>query len=514
MDIEFLNTCHKFNVIPNFLRFRVTNKTLKGSLSYSRCQQLLLNEEIRCKKRRFRRLMFEYDRIKQELQYQLLPIDFMHVSSLFLVSNDKAIRKNDKIHGRKLQKLIPNIHEKSIIDNVSYDPNKVICNFSNYHLTDSDTDKSLLIKGLNSAIPPKKIEYSKFLLPFELLFRDIKSNSESSVDLASVKARLQDTSFTSYSAFNKDNSPPSNLSNNEFESLCKLKNKDNLVIQKADKGNTIVILDKDSYLKSVETLLKDSCKFKNIPIAPNKDLNHVINSEKRVIDLLKKPKNKNVISEETYNKLRPVGSKPRILYGSVKVHKPLVNGLPPFTPILSAIGTPTYKLAKFLVPVLSDITQNEFTVKDSFTFVDEISTQNSHLYMTSLDFDALFTNIPLDETTDICLKKLFKTSDTLVKGISKNDFRDFLNFATKKSFFTFNSKFYIQVDGVAMTSPLGPILADIFLSHHEENWLNKCPIKFKRSFFIEDMLMIILCFSNHLNLLTRFANICPLNIRT
>ena len=48
----------------------------------------------------------------------------------------------------------------------------------------------------------------------------------------------------------------------------------NFVIQKADKGNTIVILDKESYLKSVEALLKDSSKFKNIPIAPNKDLNY------------------------------------------------------------------------------------------------------------------------------------------------------------------------------------------------------------------------------------------------
>ena len=51
LDIEFLNTCHKYNVIPNFLRFHVTNKTLKDSLTYSRCQQLLLNEKIRCKKR-------------------------------------------------------------------------------------------------------------------------------------------------------------------------------------------------------------------------------------------------------------------------------------------------------------------------------------------------------------------------------------------------------------------------------------------------------------------------------
>ena len=126
LDVEFLNTCLKYNVIANFLQFRVTNETLKDSLTYSRCQQSLLNEEIRCKKRLLHQLMFEDDRIKQELKYQLSPINFMHVSSLFLVSNDKAIRKNDKIHARKLQKLIPNIHEKSIIDNVSHNPNKII----------------------------------------------------------------------------------------------------------------------------------------------------------------------------------------------------------------------------------------------------------------------------------------------------------------------------------------------------------------------------------------------------
>ena len=74
--------------------------------------------------------------------------------------------------------------------------------------------------------------------------------------------------------------------------------------------------------------------------------------------------------------------------------------------------------------------------------------------MASLDVDVLFTNISLDETIDICLKKLFKTPDTFVKGISKNDFRDLLNLASKESFFTFNNKFYIQVDGVAMESPL------------------------------------------------------------
>ena len=85
--------------------------------------------------------------------------------------------------------------------------------------------------------------------------------------------------------------------------LIMLINENNLVIQKADKGNTIVILDKDSYLKSVEALLKDSSKFQSIPVAPDKDLNYIINSAKRVTDLLKKLKNKNAIIKETYNKL-------------------------------------------------------------------------------------------------------------------------------------------------------------------------------------------------------------------
>ena len=38
-------------------------------------------------------------------------------------------------------------------------------------------------------------------------------------------------------------------------------------------------------------------------------------------------------------------------------------------------------------------------------------------------------------------------------------------------------------NSVATGSHLGPLLANIFLSHHEENWLNKCPIKFKPRFY-------------------------------
>ena len=106
----------------------------------------------------------------------------------------------------------------------------------------------------------------------------------------------------------------------------------------------------------------------------------------------------------------------------------------------------------------------------------------------------------------------YKNLDTLVKGISKNDFHDLLNLATKESFFMFNNKFYIQVNDVAMGSTLGPILANIFLSHHEEKWLSKCPIEFKPSSYRRHVDDIFVLFESSES--ADFANICPLNTRT
>ena len=83
---------------------------------------LPLNDVIRSKKTHIRRRNL----IEEELQYQLSSIDFVLVSSLSLVSNDNVVRENDKIHSRKLQRLIPNIHDTSITDYVLHDHHKVI----------------------------------------------------------------------------------------------------------------------------------------------------------------------------------------------------------------------------------------------------------------------------------------------------------------------------------------------------------------------------------------------------
>ena len=53
-----------------------------------------------------------------------------------------------------------------------------------------------------------------------------------------------------------------------------------------------------------------------------------------------------------------------------------------------------------------------------------------------------------------------------------------LGFAVKENR-CFSGQLFDQIDGVAMGSPLGPSLANIFMSHLEKRYLANCPSEFK-----------------------------------
>ena len=139
-----------------------------------------------------------------------------------------------------------------------------------------------------------------------------------------------------------------------------------------------------------------------------------------------------LLSDDDYKFLKPCGSKPGVMYGLCKVHKSVSDDdpVPPFCPILSAIGTCTYNLAKFFVPVLKEFTVNEYTVKDSFSFCKEIVSQNSDLFMASFDVQSLFTNIPLDETINICVDLVYHKRRK-VKGMLRRHFKELLTTSVK-----------------------------------------------------------------------------------
>ena len=115
----------------------------------------------------------------------------MHVVTKSLVLNDKNISKIRKNQGKKLQNLyLSNSYHNSV---TSHGPDKVIFNFSAHVL--NTTEKYFLIKGLNFAIPPKNINYADFMLPFELLYRDVNSLEVFNLDKEFMKSRLRDSAF-------------------------------------------------------------------------------------------------------------------------------------------------------------------------------------------------------------------------------------------------------------------------------------------------------------------------------
>ena len=121
--------------------------------------------------------------------------------------------------------------------------------------------------------------------------------------------------------------------------------------------------------------------------------------------------------------------------------------------------------AKFLVPIINPLTKNKYPFKDSFQFAEEICEQDPTLTMGSLDADSLFTNIPLDEASDICVNQLFENTDT-AQGFKKSELKQLLCLDTKKSYFIFNGLLSKQTDGIAMGFPLGTFLASEFLPYY------------------------------------------------
>ena len=58
-------------------------------------------------------------------------------------------------------------------------------------------------------------------------------------------------------------------------------------MQKADKGNTVVILDRKDYVWKMKNILIDKSKFQKVYIDHDKILNNLIHMENRLTDVLK-----------------------------------------------------------------------------------------------------------------------------------------------------------------------------------------------------------------------------------
>ena len=94
----------------------------------------------------------------------------------------------------------------------------------------------------------------------------------------------------------------------------------------------------------------------------------------------------------------------------------------------------------------------------------------------------LFTSI-LKKACDLTVKLTF--NDNLNIKITKKNLTKLFEFVTSGTHILFDENYYGGIDGVAMRSSLGPVVANLFKGFHEKQWLKEFNVNDKNLFSCE-----------------------------
>ena len=244
---------------------------MQTSDAYRRSQRSFLHEEITftsVEKEKTRKML---SKLEVDLRSVMSFVNWIHVSNNFISCNVKTIRKVESVQHYKLTELMGS--------KLHHSPNKIIHNFTSYQL--SEIAKSLLCKVWISHYHQKKLNIENYLLPFELLFRNTCDENQRNESSLHLKSKIKGVGLSSFRLYNKKDHRFENLSEEEYQAFLSLSKNNAIIIQKADKGNTVVLLDKSSYIKKMEELLAD--KFVKVEFNKkhkvNQELRHLLDLE-------------------------------------------------------------------------------------------------------------------------------------------------------------------------------------------------------------------------------------------
>ena len=134
-------------------------------------------------------------------------------------------------------------------------------------------------------------------------------------------------------------------------------------------------------------------------------------------------------------------------------------------------GSPLYNLNKYIANILKAYVRDENNnAKNSTTFsnyIRNVPIEDDEI-MVSFDVTSLYTNIPIIDTLNI-IKDYVKNDDQFTRKttIPQDKFLDLVHLVLTTTWYTFNSQFYQQTDGVAMGGPASSTTAEIYMQAYE-----------------------------------------------
>lgn len=291
-----------------------------------------------------------------------------------------------------------------------------------------------------------------------------------------------------FKTLNWRNETKQNIKKEEIQALSELIKNKEIVIKPADKGSSVVIMDREQYIWEAKRQLSNAEHYKSLnqPIFPE-----TIPMIKSIIDDLYTKKFIN--NKQKLYLHDSIGSRPRLFYLLPKIHKnpnswslPFV--IPPGRPIVSDCSSDTYRLAEYIEYYLNPISNKHPSyIKDTYDFLDKVRQakipENSLLF--TVDIDSLYTNIDIEAGLK-AVKNCFKKYPD--KTRPDEQLLQLLEINLKRNDFEFDGKYYLQVKGTAMGKRFAPSYANIYMAEWEETALAACPIKpFKYFRFLDDI---------------------------
>ena len=316
-------------------------------------------------------------------------------------------------------------------------------------------------------LPSPRMSEPEVLAEFELLHREAARLRPCSKDLVE-RSRCELAAAAQEFVTAKGDVKEFSLEREHLKALRDLRMNHELIITRPDKGRATVIMKKESYVEKMMAILGDKSKF--LTLGPVSEFDQTEKIEQSLRSFLSQLRDSKEITGSIFDRTAPTGSQRPQMYGLPKIHKPGE----PLRPILSMCGSAQYDASKWLCEILKPVREyyGKRCVKDSFTFSDKIREKKLPLsgYMCSFDVVSLFTNVPLEEVINICADALYRNDDIepVITTLTESSFKELMRLVTSGVEFSFNGTMFRQIDGVAMGSPLGPTLANIFVGFFEK----------------------------------------------
>ena len=334
--------------------------------------------------------------------------------------------------------------------------------------TFSEKQQNLLNMGLNFAISPQP-DLEQVIVDVETAINNCDlPPSEKVVARNDISEVLK-------------SSLPTCQNKEDVEVIRELKNKGVYFIE-ADKGNSVVVMDKEDY---------DSQMMEKINNGPYRKqrVDPLPSLIKKVDTTVKECKK--ILGDDLGRLKVSCPSLPRIK-GLPKVHKPGNE----MREIVSAVGSPTQKIAKWLVQEFKNVPKQfqSRSVSNTQDFTrkllesGEISQDEE---MVSFDVSALFPSIPVKESINLLEDWLMQQNGGTSWRIKVLSYLKLTRLCMEENYFTFRGEFFKQTQGAPMGNPLSPFLSELFMANLEKELEEKGLLPEKWWRYVDDIFCII-----------------------